>query len=95
MQDVSRRTFLTQASMAAAIAGVGASLPIAASRAGATDSAPSGQTELLPTGWRRRDEPVVAHLKDAASGEISLYVGTRHITVRDRALAARLARAAT
>jgi hypothetical protein len=28
------------------------------------------------------------------SGDIDLYVGTRHVSVRDRALATRLARAA-
>jgi hypothetical protein len=37
---------------------------------------------------------LVAHVRDARSGAIDLYVGTRHISVRDRALATHLARAA-
>ncbi|HTW99366.1 MAG TPA: hypothetical protein VMD59_11345, partial [Acidimicrobiales bacterium] len=38
--------------------------------------------------------PVVAHVKDAATGEIALYVGEREVTIRDRHVAARLVRAA-
>lgn len=40
------------------------------------------------------DGPLVAHLVDAATGRIELYVGDRHVTLVDRDLAARLARAA-
>ena len=39
-------------------------------------------------------EPVVAHVKDARTGEIDLFVGTRHIRVVDQQLAARLSNAA-
>ncbi len=37
---------------------------------------------------------VVAHVRDVRAGHIDLYVGTRQVSVRDRALASRLARAA-
>ncbi|SCG41389.1 MULTISPECIES: hypothetical protein [Micromonospora] len=42
----------------------------------------------------RRDDPIVVHLRDAASGTMDVFVGTTRIEVRDRALADRLRRAA-
>ena len=39
-------------------------------------------------------EPVVAYLRDARSGEISLFVGAREVTLHDRSIAAKLAAAA-
>ncbi|SCL19575.1 hypothetical protein GA0070624_1790 [Micromonospora rhizosphaerae] len=42
----------------------------------------------------RRDDPIVVHLRDAASGAMDVFVGTSRIEVRDRALADRLRRAA-
>jgi hypothetical protein len=39
-------------------------------------------------------EPLVAHVRDLATGEIGLYSGAREITVLDPQLAARLIRAA-
>jgi hypothetical protein len=38
--------------------------------------------------------PIVAHLKDLQTGEISLYQGEREFTLNDRAMAAKLFRAA-
>jgi hypothetical protein len=40
------------------------------------------------------DGDLVAHVRDARRGDIDLYVGTRHVSVRDRSLASHLARAA-
>ncbi|MBM0226638.1 MULTISPECIES: hypothetical protein [Micromonospora] len=42
----------------------------------------------------RRDDAIVVHLRDAASGTMDVFVGTTRIEVRDRALADRLRRAA-
>ena len=42
----------------------------------------------------RRDDPIVVHLRDAASGTMDVFVGTSRIEVRDRTLADRLRRAA-
>ncbi|PWU46968.1 hypothetical protein DLJ46_16200 [Micromonospora globispora] len=42
----------------------------------------------------RRDDPIVVHLRDGASGTMDVFVGTSRIEVRDRALADRLRRAA-
>ena len=39
-------------------------------------------------------EPVVVHLRDAQSGEMDVFAGTKQVRLRDRDLAARLARAA-
>jgi hypothetical protein len=39
-------------------------------------------------------EPVVAHVRDLATGEIGLFSGAREITVLDPQLAARLIKAA-
>ena len=39
-------------------------------------------------------EPMVAHVRDARTGEVDLYVGTRHVRFTDPQLAARLATAA-
>lgn len=39
-------------------------------------------------------EPVVAYVKNPASGEISVMVGEREVIVHDRKLAARISRAA-
>jgi hypothetical protein len=38
-------------------------------------------------------EAVVVHVRNVRSGEMDVYRGTHHVRVRDRALAARLARA--
>jgi hypothetical protein len=42
----------------------------------------------------RREDPIVVHLRDAASGTMDVFVGTSRIQVRDRGLADRLRRAA-
>lgn len=42
----------------------------------------------------RADEPIVVHLRDAASGTMDVFVGESRIEVRDRGLADRLRRAA-
>ena len=39
--------------------------------------------------------PVVAYVRDAPSGEISIFVGSREITVHDPSIAATLAHAAS
>jgi TAT (twin-arginine translocation) pathway signal sequence len=78
-----RRTMLKGAAatgLTAATAGVVADI-LFASPANAADSS-TGEGDL------------VAHVRDARSGDIDLYVGTRHVSVRDRSLATHLARAA-
>jgi hypothetical protein len=40
------------------------------------------------------EEPIVAHIRDATTGDMSLYVGEREIPYRDPALVHKLARLA-
>jgi hypothetical protein len=40
-------------------------------------------------------EPVVAYIRDASTGEISLFVGSREVTLHDSGIATKLASAAS
>jgi hypothetical protein len=53
----------------------------------------AGPASAATTSSHGTDE-VVAHVRDIRTGEIDIYSGTRQVSVRDRQLAARLARAA-
>jgi hypothetical protein len=96
MEPVSRRNFFKKAGAVAATAGTMAVAPIgltsaiagAASAKGSHDDAPLTAEEHL-----RGGEELVAHVKNARTGEISLFIGHREVTIRDRKVAARLVRA--
>ena len=88
MDDLDRRTFLMRTSLAAAAAGVAAAVPLGA---GALASPAAAAAEPEPP--VDMTDPVVAHVRDAKTGEIALYVGDREVTVRDRRLASQLVRA--
>ncbi len=75
-----------RSSMAAAAAGVAAAVPFGALGVQAAGASEPDQPVDMP-------DPVVAHVRNAATGEISLYVGDREVTVRDRRLASQLVRA--
>jgi hypothetical protein len=87
MSNLSRRSFLKGAGVAAGAAIVGAS-PLSA--AAATEQAPElvAQPSLLP------EEPLVAYVRDARTSEVTILVGTDEVTYRDPALAKRLLKAA-
>ena len=87
MDSIGRRAFMKAAAVAAAAAGTAIAVPGAASAA-ARHRAVRGARAGGAQG------PVVAHVRNASSGEIALFVGTRQVTVRDRELAARLIEAA-
>jgi hypothetical protein len=74
---VSRRQVLT----VVASAGVGA--------AAVSVSRLSAATDRL-TGADPGDEPIVVHLRDAASGTLDVFVGESLVQVKDRDLARRL-----
>jgi hypothetical protein len=83
----SRRTMLKGAAAAgvgAATAGVVADILFAGPASAATTESHRGSD----------GSDLVAHVRDAKSGHIDLYVGTRQVSVQDRALASRIARAA-
>jgi len=82
--NVSRRAFLSRGSLGVALAGAAAVLP--GLSAVLKVPAPSFAVPAVPT----TAEPLVAHVRDLASGEVSLMVGTEHVVLRDANLAARL-----
>jgi hypothetical protein len=66
-----------------------ASPAAAAAAPAAAPNAANAPDEAVAAG-----EPMVAHVRDARTGEVDLFVGTRHIRFTDPQLAARLAHAA-
>ena len=96
MEPVSRRQFFKHAGSAAAIAVVaGATVtPLgiagaAVGKAGERDH----ETPLQPHEELTTNENLVAHVKNSRTGEISLFIGQREVTLHDRKVAARLIRA--
>lgn len=89
MESVSRRAFVKRASIGAAAAGaLAATAPmLGRSHPTATPAPSADQPAPLP-------DPVIAHVRNLATGEVDLYVGTRHVAVRDHSLANQLTRAA-
>lgn len=75
-------------------AGVGAATVAAGFLASALAEPASAQTSPQAPQSDPATEPVVVHVRDARTGQVDLFVGTRHIQVRDHELAARIARAA-
>jgi hypothetical protein len=91
----SRRTMLRGAAgaglAATAVASVGGSALAAVARPAHAQA--SGHVQLADTVAEHDDEAIVVHLRDAGSGEIDLFHGTRQVRLHDRDLAARLIRA--
>ncbi len=88
MSNVTRRGFLTKTSVGAAAVGVLGTVPglsIAAS-----DTAEVDTSEVSPV---TLSEPMVAHVRDFATGEVSIMSGAREFIVRDPQLVARLLKA--
>jgi hypothetical protein len=95
MEAVSRRMFFKQAGAAAAIAAVASSavvgpMGLATAVAGA---ATNNERDLTPQEDLHKGEDLVAHVKNARTGEISLFIGHQEVTIHDRKVAARLVRA--
>lgn len=92
MAKQTRRGFIKQTSTSVATIGVLASIPglnaipalSAAAEPVATDASAAGLSAATIAG------PLVAHISDFASGEISLLVGTQEIVYRDPELVMRL-----
>jgi hypothetical protein len=96
MDQLNRRTFLKRAGLTAAAAGAAAAVP-GGIAAGATTRSHGGEAHA-PETHLTSDEvskatPLVAHIRNAGTGEIALFVGDREVTIRDRHVAARLVRA--
>ncbi len=85
MAQFTRRGFIKNTSAGAATVGALATMPGLVSAHGLTGT---HSADLAGA------EPILAHIGDAASGTITLLVGTREIIVHDTDLVARLVRAA-
>jgi hypothetical protein len=105
MNTVTRRLFLTRGSLTVAAAGIAASVPgmsgllssaeadAPAGGAATSEAASSlGGAEAGSTG--ELTEPLVAHVKDLSTGEISIFMGEHEYTYRDPQMAAKLLQAA-
>ena len=87
MERLSRRSFVKIAGAATGAAALAAAPPIARA-AIEEDAKRTSPTARVP------EEPVVAYVRDAKRGEVTVTAGTAEHTYRDRALVKRLLRAA-
>jgi hypothetical protein len=93
MPNITRRIFLRNASIGVIATGV-------ASAGGVGLLTGTGGAALAPVALASSDTPllegsgVIAHVVDAKAGEISLFVGTKQITLTNQALAQQLLKAA-
>jgi hypothetical protein len=93
MSGLSRRLFLTKSSLTVVAAGVVSALPALPSAVTAAEAeAPEADSAISDSA--SLSGPLIAHVKDLQSGEVSLYSGEREFSVVDRGLAARLFNAA-
>jgi hypothetical protein len=93
---VSRRGLLRGA---AGLGAAGLAAGLVAGSAAAANAAPAAPRNQDPATHQPAtptpaDRQVVAHVRDADTGAIDLYVGTRHVQLTDPQLAARLTNAA-
>ena len=93
MPNISRRLFLRNASIGAAATGVAAAggLNLLTGVSSADAATPSKTT--ASSGPLEEGSGVIAHVVDAKSGKISLFVGTKHIECTNQALAQELLKA--
>jgi hypothetical protein len=100
MEGFDRRKFLKGSSVAAGLAGAMTVLPgalpaFAKSQSAATKSSShedqaSHEDAAVIEKHASSGNPVVVHVRDARTGQIDLFVGTKHFSVQDRALASRI-----
>jgi hypothetical protein len=92
-----RRAFLWRGSVAAGVAGAVATVPglpalLSTEAPEAADTA-SETAPLLPEEAASLTQPLVAHIRDLASGQMDLYIGDQQIAYTNRQLSAQLFRA--
>jgi hypothetical protein len=89
--SLSRRLFLQRGSLAVAAAGVASTIPgLTSALTTAESEAPATESVVADEATATMTEPLVAHVRDLASGEIGLYSGTREVVFHDPTLANRL-----
>jgi nitrous oxide reductase len=98
-ERMSRRSLLQGAAAAGAaglaVTALGAAVRPAAAAASTTSSAPThGDLKAPAHGDLKAPEgPIVVHVRNAKSGDIEVFSGTSQTSLRDKDLAARIARA--
>jgi hypothetical protein len=93
LSGLSRRLFLTRSSLTVVAAGVVSALPALPSAVTAAETeAPAADSAVSDTD--ALSGPLIAHVKDLQTGEVSLYSGEREFSIVDRGLAAKLFNAA-
>jgi hypothetical protein len=91
---LSRRSLLQGAATAGAaglaVTAMGAAAPALAATASGTGTAPAADQAH---GHDTAAGPIMVHVRDARSGDIEVFAGTSQTRLRDKDLAARIARA--
>ncbi len=94
MEPINRRAFITRSGAVAAAAGAAVLIPGqiggAVSRVSNGAAATNLPTAAVATSSKEPAAPIIAHLRNAATGEISVFSGSEEFIVHDPALAARL-----
>ena len=88
MAQLTRRVFIGKTSAGAAALGALAATP------GLVGSAHASSRPHAAALAAKLDGPLMAHVRNIATGEIALMVGTREVIIRDHELVARLVKAA-
>jgi hypothetical protein len=88
MESIDRRRFLLQGGAAVAAVGVASTVPLTAANA-LNKGRGNAAHAAVPAG-ASLDEPVIAHLRNLQTGEVSLFKGHTEVVVKDRHLAALL-----
>jgi nitrous oxide reductase len=90
-ERMSRRSLLQGAAAAGAaglaVTALGTAVIPAAAASTASSAPASGDLKAAPSG------PIVVHVRNAKSGDIEVFSGTSQTSLRDKDLAARIARA--
>jgi hypothetical protein len=89
---LTRRSLLRGAATAGAAGLAATAMGAAAGPALASASQPAVPGQAHGHGHHDQHEPIVVHVRDARSGDIEVFAGTRQTQFRDKDLAARIAR---
>ncbi len=88
MAGLSRKSFIEHASVGAAAAAALVTVP------GYTFARETAHANAAGARTAAHAGPILAHVRNAATGEIAVLFGTREVIIHDREVAARLLRAA-
>jgi nitrous oxide reductase len=97
-ERMSRRSLLQGAAAAGAaglaVTALGAAVrPAAAAASTASSTAGTASSAPAHGGLKAPEGPIVVHVRNAKSGDIEVFSGTSQTSLRDKDLAARIARA--